>query len=196
MGAPAFFGPAILDLPAWSCIVRLVTAVQHAQVSAVSHGFVADPVLVPGVVALVAVRSEAGLALPWAAGDAADPVKLEVLAGFLGAEFRKVDDVLYRRSSSGDLDRIDLSRAGVFVRPNATSVVDGFVFVEVAEFVRRYAVVAAEVSTEVEAAVAPVYDDLTVAELRDALQLRGLSSSGNKAELVARLVEDDEQKAV
>jgi len=35
------------------------------------------------------------------------------------------------------------------------------------------------------------YDDLTKAELEDALEARGLAKTGNKAELIARLEEDD-----
>lgn len=35
------------------------------------------------------------------------------------------------------------------------------------------------------------YSDMTVAELQDLLESRGLAKSGNKAELVARLEEDD-----
>jgi len=35
------------------------------------------------------------------------------------------------------------------------------------------------------------YEDMTVTELKDELDMRGLVVSGNKAELVARLEEDD-----
>lgn len=35
------------------------------------------------------------------------------------------------------------------------------------------------------------YEDMTVAELQDLLESRGLTKSGNKAELIARLEEDD-----
>ena len=35
------------------------------------------------------------------------------------------------------------------------------------------------------------YEDMTNPELQDLLEERGLSKSGNKAELVARLAEDD-----
>lgn len=36
------------------------------------------------------------------------------------------------------------------------------------------------------------YESLSVSDLKDALKQRGLSTSGNKSELVARLVEDDD----
>lgn len=51
---------------------------------------------------------------------------------------------------------------------------------------------AARISAEDNAADEVNYEEMTVEELRDELESRELSKSGNKADLIARLQEDDE----
>lgn len=176
-----------------------------------------DPVFgdlpaVGGTPGLIANRMRAGLAVVWdpATGDAA------ALAAFLGDDFVSFEGLVYARRP-GRLDAVDWTRvACVVVRPPAgdiftlgeaeltssfARVVDGSLVAPVEEepvaealvdpVAAAMAVQADEPSDVDGDGTIDVYEAQTVAELQEVLRGRGLAVSGAKAELVARLHEDD-----
>lgn len=162
----------------------------------------------PGV---IAERMRSGLAVVWdpKTGDAG------ALAAFLGDDFVSFEGTVYARRAGGRLDPVDWSRqAVVVVRPPAgdiftlgepelksafARVADGLgvpVVVEEEPVVSDPLAVAVAEKADAPAdidgdGVIDVYEAQTVLELQDVLRERGLAVSGAKAELVARLHEDD-----
>lgn len=164
--------------------------------------FVNDPKfdelpLVGGVPALLALRTSCGVAVRWdpATGSPDD------LSAFLGDEFVSFEGRVMHRVANGSLIPVDWAlRSVVVVRPPAGDVftVDGSVEALTSQFAIVVDVPATVVEVPVDEdgdGVIDVYEAQTVADLAGVLRERGLQVSGTKAELVARLHDDDKAKA-